>query len=94
MKIKLKAFHAEFLNDHAALAEEEKNYQPIPEIRKITQEEVMENYFTIKKEIRQIIEEEMEKIKNHPEAKAIVAKAVAAQNSGKGGGRGKQMKSL
>ena len=93
-KIKLKAFHAEFLNDHAALAEEEKNYQPIPEIRKITHEEVMENYFTIKKEIRQIIEEEMEKIKNHPEAKAIVAKIIADQNAAKGGGRGKQMKSL
>ena len=93
-KIKRKAFHAEFLNDHAALAQEEKKYRPIPEIRKITQEEVMENYFTIKKEIRQLIEAEMEKIKNHPETKAIVAEAVEAQDSPKGGGKGTQMKSL
>ena len=93
-KIKRKAFHAEFLNDHEALAAEEKQYQPIPVIRRIDQVEVMENYFTIKKEIRQIIEEELEKIKNHPEAKAIVAKAVASKKSAKEDGKGSQVKSL
>ncbi|MES2329686.1 MAG: conjugal transfer protein MobC [Bacteroidota bacterium] len=92
-KIKLKAFHAEFLNDHAALAAEEKNYQPIPEIRKIEHAEVMENYFAIKKDIKRLVEEELENIKNHPEAKAIAEKFAAAAQQKKGGGRAK-MKSL
>jgi TusA-related sulfurtransferase len=67
-KIKLKSFHAEFLNDHEALALEEKNYQPIPEIRKISQEEIMENFYRIKNDIKELIESEMNNIRNHPDA--------------------------
>jgi type IV secretory pathway TraG/TraD family ATPase VirD4 len=69
-KIKLKAFHAEFINDHSALALEEKNFQPIPEIRNVSQDEVMENYYAIKKDIKEIIKTEMEKINRLREEKA------------------------
>jgi TusA-related sulfurtransferase len=69
-KIKLKAFHAEFINDHTALALEEKSFQPIPEIRNVSQDEVMENYYAIKKDIKEIVKTEMEKISRLREEKA------------------------
>lgn len=69
-KIRLKAFHAEFLNDHAALAAEEKSFQPIPGIRNVSHSEVMDNYYAIKKDIKSIIETEMQKISRLREDKA------------------------
>lgn len=42
-KIALKVFHAEILNDHAALKKEEESYQQIPMVRKVSADEVQEN---------------------------------------------------
>jgi hypothetical protein len=53
-KIALKVFHAEILNDHAALKKEE-GYQPIPAVRKVSTEEVQQTYLRIKEDIRYII---------------------------------------
>jgi hypothetical protein len=53
-KIELKVFHAEILNDHAAIKKEEDGYKPIPAIRKISHYEIQENYFRIKEDIQQI----------------------------------------
>ncbi|MBX2956176.1 MAG: type IV secretory system conjugative DNA transfer family protein [Cyclobacteriaceae bacterium] len=58
-KIDLKVFHAEILNDHDAIRKEEENYHPIPAIRKITPYEIQENYFRIKKDIVQIVEDKL-----------------------------------
>jgi hypothetical protein len=55
-KIDLKVFHAEILNDHAAIRQEEENYKPIPAIRKISHCDIEQNYFRIKRDIQQIIE--------------------------------------
>jgi hypothetical protein len=44
-RIKLKSFHAEILNDHAALEKEEAAYQELPVIRHIDQNTVMQNFF-------------------------------------------------
>lgn len=55
-KIDLKVFHAEILNDHAAIRQEEDGYKPIPAIRKISHYEIQQNYFKIKKDIQEIIE--------------------------------------
>lgn len=55
-KIDLKVFHAEILNDHAALRKEEAGYKPIPPIRKISQYDIEQNYFKIKRDIQEIIE--------------------------------------
>lgn len=60
-KIELKVFHAEILNNHDAIRNEEENYHPIPAIRKITPYEIQENYFRIKKEIDQIVEDKLAK---------------------------------
>nr|WP_068889536.1 conjugal transfer protein MobC [Pedobacter panaciterrae] len=62
-KIELKMFHAEIVNDHDAIAREEEGYQPIPKPRKVTAEEVQENYNKIKKDIKNLVEMEMLKLK-------------------------------
>lgn len=65
-KIKLKSFHCEILNDKHALLEEEKHFKELPEISKITPEMVLENYYRIKKQIEDLIENEIEILLNTP----------------------------
>ena len=55
-KIDLKVFHAEILNDHSAIRQEEESYKPIPPIRSISHYDIEQNYFRIKKDIQGIIE--------------------------------------
>jgi len=71
-KIKHKAFHCEIQNDHTAIAEEEKAFQDIPVIRKVTHDEIMDNFFRIKKDIKTIVAAEYEKIKAHPDMKKFL----------------------
>jgi len=58
-KIDLKVFHAEIINDHAAIHLEESNYQPIPAIRSITPYEIQQNYFRIKDDIKEILNKKL-----------------------------------
>jgi len=67
MKIPQKIFHCEIINDHEAIAAEEKAYVDIPKPRNVTAEEIEDNYLRIKDEVAGIIEEEMERIYNTPE---------------------------
>jgi len=62
-KIDLKMFHAEIQNNHDAIAIEEAGYKPIPKPRKVTAEEVQENYNRIKKDIEDLVKTEMNKLK-------------------------------
>ena len=55
-KIDLKVFHAEIMNDHAAIKREEENYKTIPAIRKVSHYEIQQKYFRIKQDIQDIIE--------------------------------------
>lgn len=65
-RIKLKAFHAEIINDHEGIRREEEKYEDIPIIRNIDNKEVLQNFYQIKKDVRNIIEKEMSKIQSHP----------------------------
>jgi hypothetical protein len=58
-KIKLKMFHAEIVNDTARLNEEIKSFKPIPIVSEVSQQQVMDNYFQVKLDIKQMIEEEV-----------------------------------
>jgi hypothetical protein len=60
-KIRLKIFHNEILNDHEEIRKEEDNYEPIPLVREITQQEIQDNYFRIKEDIKSIIERKFSK---------------------------------
>jgi hypothetical protein len=57
-------FHSEIINDRESLQIEERNYNPIPQIRKVSQQEVMDNYFQIKMNIKKLIEVEVTRLKN------------------------------
>lgn len=65
-KIKLKTFHSEILNDHTALKKEQDSYSELPVIRNIDQKTVLENYFTVKQEIEELIGNEIEILLNTP----------------------------
>ncbi|WP_295769307.1 conjugal transfer protein MobC [uncultured Mucilaginibacter sp.] len=54
-KIELKTFHNEIQNDHAALKKEEEAYENIPDVRKVSLEEVHMNYQQIKMDIKNIL---------------------------------------
>jgi len=65
-KIKLKTFHCEIINDHAQLSSESSSYQSLPVIAEVSNYMVIENFRAIKKEIADLIENEIERILNTP----------------------------
>jgi hypothetical protein len=86
-KIDLKVFHNEIVNDHAAIKKEEAAYQSLPQIRHVTEEEIMENYHKIKADIRELIAEELAK-------RTPVGKATAPPKQVKARQQKKEKRSL
>lgn len=74
-RIEQKMFHCEIVVDNAKVASETKAYQPIPVITDFTDEERVDrmkeqiqlNYNCIKQEAKQIVADELERIKNDPD---------------------------
>jgi hypothetical protein len=62
-KIKLKMFNAELLNNTAQLRSEAATYKEIPVVSNVTQQEVMDNYFQIKFDVKKLISEAVNKLK-------------------------------
>lgn len=62
-KIKLKMFHSEIINDHEKLNAEVSNYRDIPAVSKVTQQQVLDNYYQVKMDIKRLIGEEVERLK-------------------------------
>lgn len=68
-------FHAQIVVDSERVKHEEKAYKPLPEIysfrdeegRDTMQQEVQDNYRRIKKEVEQIIQDELKRIERTPE---------------------------
>ncbi len=58
-KIKLKVFHSEIQNDHAAIKADEASYKSIPNFAKVTEEDIQENYKRIKRDIEDLIGTEL-----------------------------------
>ena len=81
-RIEQKIFHAEIVIDNAQVAAETKWYKPIPIITDFTdaegndrmREKIQENYNRIKAEVKQIVKDELERIKNNPELAHLVQK--------------------
>ncbi|WP_085536619.1 conjugal transfer protein MobC [Massilibacteroides vaginae] len=73
-RIEQKIFHCEIVVDNAKVASETKAYQPIPVITDFTdengenkmKEQIQLNYNRIKGEVKQIVTDELERIKNDP----------------------------
>lgn len=74
-RIEQKIFHAEIVVDSEKVKREERKYNPIPVITNFTDAEgndcmkgtIQENYNRIKLEVRQIVVDELERIKNDPD---------------------------
>ena len=62
-KIKLKMFHSEIVNDHKKLNEEVSQYKEIPTVSDVTQQQVQDNFYQIKMDIKRMIGEEVHKLK-------------------------------
>jgi hypothetical protein len=73
-KIELKTFHSEIVNNHEALKKEQDDYVDIPVIRKVDNSMVQRNYLQIKKDIKDIIYAEKERLLNDPELMNLVIK--------------------
>jgi len=81
-KIKLKAFHCEIVNDFEAIRREESDYQELPVIREVSTDTVQDNYYRIKSEIRQLLDGEMQRIKNSAELSHLLKKSKANSKAG------------
>jgi hypothetical protein len=66
-KIKLKMFNAEVINNTARLKDEVKRYKEIPVVSNVTHQQIMDNYFQIKLDVKKIISEEVRKLKEESE---------------------------
>ncbi len=62
-KIKLKMFHAEIINDTDKLNAEVAAYKNIPVISTVTQQQVMDNFYQVKMDIKRLIGKEVERLK-------------------------------
>src|SRR5258708_153076 len=65
-RIPQKTFHCEIINDFEAIQREEAAYEQLPVIRTASVETIQENFFQIKKEIRNLIDRELAKIQGNP----------------------------
>lgn len=81
-RIEQKIFHAEIVVDNVKVAEETKAYKKIPVISNFVDEDgidrmkemIQENYNRIKAEVKQIVEEELVRIKADPELSKLLPK--------------------
>ncbi len=62
-KIKLKMFHAEIINDADQLNQEVSRYKDIPVVSNVTQQQVQDNYYQVKMDVKRLIGEEVGRLK-------------------------------
>lgn len=62
-KIKLKMFHAAIINDADKLNEEMRRYKDIPVVSNVSQQQVLDNYYQVKMEVKRLIGEEVARLK-------------------------------
>lgn len=65
-KIELKAFCAEILNNHRQLGLDSEKYQELPQVNKITNNVVGENYVGIKSDVIRLVQAEIERMLDTP----------------------------
>ena len=63
-KIKLKTFHCEIVNDHKDFLIDQNYLTKLPYFKEIKQEMIIESYIRIKKEVKYIINYEIEILTN------------------------------
>ena len=56
-------FHAEIINDPDKLNEEVSRYKDIPVVSNVPQQQVLDNYYQVKMEVKRLIGEEVGRLK-------------------------------
>ncbi|MCG7855890.1 TraG/TraD/VirD4 family protein [Flavihumibacter sediminis] len=67
-KIKLKMFHSEIVNDHEKLNEEVRQYREIPPVSSVSPQQVKDNFYQVKMDVKRLISEEVQKLKEAQDA--------------------------
>ncbi|MBN8837206.1 MAG: YWFCY domain-containing protein [Sphingobacteriia bacterium] len=70
-RIELKMFHAEFVQDLDLVKQERLAFKQVPK-SKTDQQKIMANYLLIKREIKDIVENEIERMVNDPELAGMI----------------------
>lgn len=73
-KIELKAFCAEIINDHVALAKEQECYKELPQFVQVSNTDVLANYLHIKKNVAELVQTELERMMDTPELNDLIIK--------------------
>jgi uncharacterized membrane protein YgdD (TMEM256/DUF423 family) len=68
-KVKLKMFHSEFMNEHKSIKLEAYPYQTVPSVSSILSQQVADNFYQIKVDIKNLVEAETKKLKIEKERK-------------------------
>jgi len=71
-KIKLKMFHSQIIQDAESINNEIKDFKPIPTVSTVSQQQVMDNFFQVKYEVRKLIEKEVKRLIKEKTAKGKV----------------------
>ena len=58
----MKAFHAKIVNNNGELNIEAAKYRSIPAVAEVSQEQVTDNYYQVKLDVKQLIEREVSKL--------------------------------
>jgi len=64
-KIELKIFHSQIINDTKRLNEENARFEDIPQVSDVTQQQVLDNYYQVKMDIKKLIEKEVSILKGN-----------------------------
>lgn len=89
--IKLKTFHCHIQNNHEAIKAEEAGYKVLPKIRDVPSLDIQNNFIRIKNEVVDIIDTEIQRIKDDPKLAHLLFKRPGQQGSG-GGMEGQSVK--
>jgi len=73
-KINQKIFHCDIINDHKAIASEESGYEEIPRCRNVSQDEIHSNYNKVKQDVRRLVKEELENMRNSEHLARLIIK--------------------
>jgi hypothetical protein len=81
-RIEQKIFHAEIVVDNEAVAREVKAYKEIPDMatfedengNDIMKETIKRNYNQVKQDVKQIVEDELQRIENDPQLQHLIKK--------------------
>jgi len=71
-KIPQKFFHASIVNNYEQIIQEETSFQALPKIKDVTPQMVQEKYLSIKAEIDQIVEIQIENMMESPELSKLI----------------------